>query len=470
MSDFKNDAAAIYLGILLDEAKTYKFDGRPISDMQRLLGDLSGDHFPEGPARQLFEAAESLVMAGTFPIFGAIRASRPELEGYARHVTTLARSESDFETGDFVVAIEAVKRDALKRDVKARIEEAAKLFSAGDIAQADERLRRESTVTPGRLLPLRQDTYASNSLDGGRARFIAAPWKALTDSLGGGYGVGGTYAVTAVIGPTGHGKSTWARQQVPYFLEQGHRVLYFAGESLHDEVLQDIYSLTAGITKDMLRMRTPIALEKYEDAYRYIQQFRKGLNVVAGARLTVQKINDLARAAQLDLEADRLAGLAGEDSSLMVIVDNLDHAVHKSARQSEWEAYDEAAHEFAEAASHGGWALMLLSQPSSEGTNRLGPAYEYEIQGGRRVANSTATILSLWRPIHAEHREAKDKNGEPHPCSRPWVAKRKCRANGQPDQLAFQTNYTGLWYPEGSRPITRNFKTGDVINPDVPAF
>ncbi len=432
--------------------------------------DVDSTWFPEAD-RVLYDTIRTVLAEGSVPTLSALtpRLAPDQLARLKFAVAQLRQGdEGDF--GDWPSARRALRDEATKRDLTGRIQSGVAALKEGKLGEAHTAL--VTSQFGGTLTITRQSTFTKNVLDaGGMTRFIRTPWDLLSKQIGGGYGVGGTHAMSIVIAPTGVGKSTWARQQIASFIEDGHRVLYFAGEATPENVLHDVYMLTAGISKEALHQRHPTAVERFEGARAHLASFRDGLTLVTGKFSDIDVVERAAFEASR-LVSDKRLGLAEPQAELMVIVDNLDHAVRhrlRGAKLAEWQVYDEALGEMAEAASHSNYHLMNLSQPNAEGAKLLGPAFEGDVQGGRRAANHAALIISLWRPLTAAHREMHDRAQNPHIASKHIIAVRKSRA-GATDELEFDSQF-GLWHPRGKLPIKRTFGPKTLVaNPNVLPF
>lgn len=181
-----------------------------------------------------------------------------------------------------------------------------------------------------------------DKLKAGKLPLILTPFPRVNKVLGGGLFTGGDAALTAILGYTGTGKSAIAQQIALYAMTknmQPHRVLYCAGESSKESVLQSFARIQGSVTKEMISEYGPAARDRLVRARDFLHTLPLE---IYDRRLDVDALRSIMAMTASQLRDDIAAGKAPEGTSLLVIVDNLDH-VAQTGGENEWKAMDRAA-------------------------------------------------------------------------------------------------------------------------------
>jgi len=241
---------------------------------------------------------------------------------------------------------------------------------------------------------------------------------------------------------------------VPRLLEQGCWVVYFTGEADNEDVLTEVARMRSGTTYEQMEYLTknevPAVIERMNQGIRDLAGL-PGRFIPYDDSFDDNTIRLVSAAYKAELDKAKRSGEAHEDAELVVLVDNLDHAIDaQDARAREDQIYNRAARRFVLDARKHHYHLAVLHQPNAEGARRNGAPEIGDVAFAKAIVNHAAAMITGHRPISDADRNAVERspNGQEVPGrrARHWLAVRKARG-GKPGEIEVDSNpLTGVWF------------------------
>ncbi len=424
------------LGFVLQIGKDFSRDGEALGTTAQAIGMLSGEMFDERE-RAVFEVMCDLLAIGRPAAAFTIIEHAPALAAspfplYMQH----ALHYPDIQT-----ASEAVQRVYHQGVLTEWASQALRAAKSGELEQARGFMEEGAAATPLRALQEIPEFESFQFNPQADAR-ISTGFPRIDRLVGGGLGYGGRNAMSLWVAPTNVGKSTVAQQVSLSLKEQGHHVLYFSGEASRDQVNTEFTRLGGQISFDQMSAmsvsptgflieKTRLAIERVAAMSGKLQVWDEDFDGALIRAVAGQKARDL----------DRMYGETPDRPRLVVVVDNIDHAIEydASSRLREDQLYDREARAFLRSAQTGKYHIMLLSQSNADGDKRDGAPFKSDVAAAKKLVAHVGMMISLYRPttdadLNSEGRRSKH-----------WVAVRKQRG-GRLGELEFASNSaTGIW-------------------------
>lgn len=417
-----------------------------VAPMRQVLLRMDGEMFG-GDELAVYQAIVELIERGAPPGPGELMAHDPE-DITAEVIGRLHRIEKMY--GSFGGAADAVIAHHESTRLLQKAVEAQAAIRRGELSLARTLMAEGSSEAPSR--GLQEDggfeTFAFNPKAEKRASVGMARLDRL---LGGGLGFSGRHVMSLWVMATGVGKSTFMQGVVaPALLRQGHWVYYFTGEADGDEVKTEIARMQADVSYEMMEyVRTtpnPAIMEKMEAGISNLREM-PGRFMAHDEAFSDSTVRLLAAARKSELEQAKREGRAHPEAELVVIVDNLDHAIEAlESRHREDQVYNQSARRFVLSARQHGYHLAVLHQTNAEGEKRNGPPHKTDVAFAKAIVNHTGVMVTGHRPITPEDRAAVEADGSPGRRARHLLASRKARG-GKVDEIEVSSNpNTGLWF------------------------
>jgi hypothetical protein len=302
-----------------------------------------------------------------------------------------ADAEGSIETVRAALTLEARRselRDALDRS--------SALLRVGKVHEAEGVLSNvvSKSVLSVRATAARDIRFDSMFTTPANAPVVTLPFPKINEALGKGWHISGNTHGLLVAAYTNVGKSTLAYQIGTAALEQGHELLYFLGETTAENALYEMARLRGRITKKgQWENRNIFERERGFFAAKPLYLF-DGLFDPA-------VVMALASGYSFTNRKKRESGELPPNSRLIVVVDNVDHAIDLGAER-QWQGLDNAVRLMAAHAKQNDYGLLLLAQATPESYQNVRPPMTFDLARSKAIASHIGNFIGAIRPVYGE--------------------------------------------------------------------
>lgn len=401
MKDYALDLIALFT----EQAKRGTSSCGTILDIMMTVPDeaISPTHFP------VWAMVRDLAGMGSPPIIPSLRRKLPNMPG--EYWVKLKSEEAsikdvrdalldEVQRGRYVDFHGRLKDMLLRRLPFAEINEAMSNIVDESIAGIREASSLRDVSFMERML----------AIQAGTVPMIETPWPQLNAALGGGLFVDGDLCMSGVLAYSGVGKTRWAQQLNVHVNGAGHWVLVFAGESNRYTYMQGLASLVSAMPKSRIRRGMKESdIRALREAEKTIQGFN---TYVYDVNFDIAVIRAVMSRLAHKLKEARTAGTSPQSAQLLVIIDNIDHAVEGGGEQ-EWKELAAAAKALYNTAQRLKSHVIILSQAKPMSFFKGYAPSHADFARANLIASHCSNVIGLYRPLMQEQVEADDTRADP---------------------------------------------------------
>lgn len=431
-----------------------------LPDIREITEQLDPRHFAEMDF--VFREIQELVALKQLPTKAALQARNPKI-----NVVTFKQIQQGKNMfGDLESAMEATLTGYRKNHLMHTLKLAAEQIKQGQTDQAWELL--QNGYLDAQMDVLSHD-YGIEDID---LNLPPPPrpfkvWdRRLNEDLGGGLGITDAMCMSLVIAGSSVGKTTVTHFNVcDWVFEQGHQVIYFAGEASREETLDDLIRTRARFNVQLWKNLPPKFHSRREKARQEFKNLPAGqLQIVdlqtLNGEITGEDVRRISAKAARKLKKDKEAGRVSADCHLIIVIDNWDTILGnaelpRGVNPSQF--HHDEARRLAQTAAANHFHAHVLVQASKAGSpmERKGPPLMTDVEWATTLAKKFGFCWALYRPTTPDLENALDRDSNPAPCARMqaavWKA-RKGNATGKPVFFELEPE-TGWWVEPGTSNI-----------------